>query len=46
MMAKSIKNRIREQFGRAAEGYIRDKGFATGEDLDEARNRNHVHGMD
>jgi len=36
-MAKSIKNRIREQFGRAAEGYIRDKGFATGEDLDEAR---------
>lgn len=36
-MAKSIKNRIREQFGRAAENYIRDKGFAKGDDLDEAR---------
>jgi len=35
-MAKDFKNRVREQFGRAAEGYVRDKGFAGGDDLAEA----------
>lgn len=33
-MMRDFKNRVREQFGRAAEGYIRDKGFATGDDLE------------
>lgn len=35
-MAKDFKNRVREQFGRAAEGYVRDKGFSGGDDLAEA----------
>lgn len=34
-MSREFKNRIREQFGRAADGYIHDKGFATGNDLEE-----------
>jgi ubiquinone/menaquinone biosynthesis C-methylase UbiE len=33
-MTREFKNKVREQFGRAAEGYIHDKGFATGDDLD------------
>lgn len=33
-MTRDFKNRVRERFGRAAEGYIRDAGFATGDDLD------------
>ncbi len=33
-MTRDFKNKVREQFGRAAEGYIRDKGFATGDDLE------------
>ncbi len=33
-MTREIKNKVREQFGRAADGYIHDKGFATGDDLD------------
>ncbi len=33
-MTREFKNRVRERFGRAAEGYIRDAGFATGDDLD------------
>ena len=28
-MTRDFKNKVREQFGRAADGYIRDKGFAT-----------------
>lgn len=36
-MTKNFKNRVREQFGRAAEGYVRDKGFAGGDDLEEAK---------
>jgi ubiquinone/menaquinone biosynthesis C-methylase UbiE len=35
-MAKGFKDKVREQFGRTAEGYIRDSGFAGGEDLAEA----------
>ena len=34
-MTREFKNRIREQFGRAADGYIHDKGFASGNDLEE-----------
>ena len=34
-MTREFKNKVREQFGRAAEGYIHDKGFATGDDLEE-----------
>jgi ubiquinone/menaquinone biosynthesis C-methylase UbiE len=33
-MMRDFKNKVREQFGRAAEGYVRDKGFATGDDLE------------
>lgn len=36
-MNDTFKNRIREQFGKTAEGYVRDSGFAGGEDLDAAR---------
>lgn len=35
-MDKSHKNRVKEQFGKTADGYIRNQGFATGDDLDEA----------
>ncbi|PLY01786.1 MAG: SAM-dependent methyltransferase [Desulfuromonas sp.] len=35
-MAKSFKDRVREQFGRTADGYVRNKGFASGKDLEEA----------
>lgn len=33
-MSREFKNKVREQFGRAADGYIHDKGFATGDDLE------------
>ena len=33
-MTREFKNKVREQFGRAADGYIHDKGFATGDDLE------------
>jgi len=36
-MAKSFKNRVREQFGKAADGYVRDKGFTGGDDLAAAK---------
>ncbi|PLX83656.1 MAG: SAM-dependent methyltransferase [Desulfuromonas sp.] len=32
-MKKEFKDRVKEQFGRSAEGYVRDRGFAGGEDL-------------
>ncbi len=35
-MAREFKDRVREQFGRTAEGYVRGSGFAGGEDLAEA----------
>jgi ubiquinone/menaquinone biosynthesis C-methylase UbiE len=35
-MARDFKDKVREQFGRTAEGYVRNRGFATGEDLAEA----------
>ena len=35
-MKEAFKNRVREQFGRVADGYVRDSGFAGGEDLAEA----------
>ncbi|NIQ95542.1 MAG: methyltransferase domain-containing protein, partial [Desulfuromonadales bacterium] len=35
-MAKNIKDRVIEHFGKAADGYIHDRGFATGPDLEEA----------
>ena len=35
-MKEAFKNRVREQFGRVAEGYVRDRGFAGGDDLIEA----------
>ncbi len=35
-MSNDFKKRVREQFGRTAEGYVRDQGFAHGDDLDEA----------
>ncbi len=35
-MPSDFKNKVREQFGRTAEGYVRDRGFAGGEDLAEA----------
>jgi len=35
-MAKDFKTRVREQFTRTAEGYIHDKGFSGGADLEEA----------
>ncbi|PNU21532.1 SAM-dependent methyltransferase [Geothermobacter hydrogeniphilus] len=37
-MAKDFKTRVREQFSRTADGYIHDKGFAGGADLEEALN--------
>ncbi|WP_432823716.1 class I SAM-dependent methyltransferase [Trichloromonas sp.] len=37
-MSNDFKNKVREQFGRTADGYVRDQGFAKGEDLDEAVN--------
>lgn len=35
-MPKGFKDKVREQFGRTAEGYVRSKGFAGGDDLAEA----------
>jgi ubiquinone/menaquinone biosynthesis C-methylase UbiE len=35
-MTKGFKDKVREQFGRTAEGYVRDRGFAGGADLAEA----------
>ncbi len=35
-MKEAFKNKVREQFGRAAESYVRDRGFAKGDDLTEA----------
>lgn len=35
-MAKEFKDKVREQFSRTAEGYVRSKGFAKGDDLAEA----------
>lgn len=35
-MPNDFKSKVREQFGRTAEGYVRDQGFAKGDDLDEA----------
>ncbi len=35
-MSESFKHKVREQFGRAADGYVRDRGFAQGDDLTEA----------
>ncbi len=35
-MSTDFKKKVREQFGRTAEGYVRDQGFAKGDDLDEA----------
>ena len=35
-MPKTIKDRVIEHFGKAADGYIHDRGFATGPDLEEA----------
>jgi len=35
-MARDFKDKVREQFGRTAEGYVRNRGFASGEDLAEA----------
>jgi len=35
-MPKAFKDKVREQFGRTAEGYVRSRGFAKGDDLAEA----------
>lgn len=35
-MARNFKDKVREQFGRTADGYVRNKGFAQGDDLVEA----------
>lgn len=35
-MARNFKDKVREQFGRTADSYVRNKGFAQGEDLVEA----------
>jgi ubiquinone/menaquinone biosynthesis C-methylase UbiE len=35
-MARNFKDKVREQFGRTADGYVRNKGFSQGEDLAEA----------
>lgn len=35
-MARNFKDKVREQFGRTADGYVRNKGFAQGDDLAEA----------
>jgi ubiquinone/menaquinone biosynthesis C-methylase UbiE len=37
-MSNDFKNKVREQFSRTAEGYVRDQGFAKGDDLVEAAN--------
>jgi ubiquinone/menaquinone biosynthesis C-methylase UbiE len=36
MMNDRFKNKVRDQFSRVAEGYVRDRGFARGDDLAEA----------
>lgn len=35
-MPRDFKDKVREQFGRTADGYVRNKGFAQGDDLVEA----------
>ena len=35
-MKDAFKKKVREQFGRTAEGYVRNRGFAKGDDLVEA----------
>lgn len=35
-MSKDFKDKVREQFGRTAESYVRNSGFARGDDLSEA----------
>ncbi len=35
-MPREFKDRVKEQFGRTAEGYVRNSGFAGGDDLTEA----------
>jgi ubiquinone/menaquinone biosynthesis C-methylase UbiE len=35
-MPKGFKDKVREQFGRTADGYVRNSGFAGGDDLVEA----------
>ncbi|HAD03457.1 MAG: SAM-dependent methyltransferase [Desulfuromonadales bacterium GWD2_61_12] len=35
-MARNFKDKVREQFGRTADGYVRNRGFAQGDDLVEA----------
>lgn len=35
-MARNFKDKVREQFGRTADGYVRNKGFSKGDDLAEA----------
>jgi len=35
-MPKDFKDKVREQFGRSAESYVRNRGFAQGDDLAEA----------
>ncbi len=35
-MARDFKDKVREQFGRTAEGYVRNAGFARSDDLAEA----------
>ncbi|PLX79664.1 MAG: SAM-dependent methyltransferase [Desulfuromonas sp.] len=35
-MPKDFKNKVREQFSRTAEGYVRDSGFSGGPDLEKA----------
>lgn len=35
-MSREFKNKVREQFGRTAEKYVRNRGFAQGDDLVEA----------
>jgi len=35
-MARDFKDKVREQFARTADGYVRNRGFATGKDLEEA----------
>lgn len=35
-MPRDFKDKVREQFGRTADGYVRNRGFAQGEDLAES----------
>jgi hypothetical protein len=35
-MPSEFKDKVREQFGRTAAGYVQSKGFAGGADLEEA----------